>query len=73
MALKGVGRVPMGLLPGPHVGQNTTYINLGATRRTHVLDKDRRMQSTPLGFVVPEPEAVPATANPHFTTIEEIL
>ena len=73
MALRGVACVPMGLLPGPQSGAIEEYSNMAATKKKHVMDKDRRMQNTPLGFVVPEGGAAVAAAEPHFTDLEEVL
>ena len=52
MALKGSARTPLGLLPGSCADMNVGYSNMAATKKKHVLDQDRRMQNTPLGFVV---------------------
>jgi hypothetical protein len=73
MALRGVACVTMGLLPGPQSGAIEEYSNMAATKKKHVMDKDRRMQNTPLGFVVPEGGAAVVAAEPHFTDLEEVL
>ena len=46
---------------------------MATTKKKHVLDQDRRIQNTPLGFVVPEGDASVAAAKPHFTELEEVL